>query len=340
MTKTIIDEVLDRPIRSIKRLPSLVSDNALRHSVGRRLNQAWYTRNGRWDYNKKGVHIFEEDWDNLVILDSCRFDFFKEAMKRHELPGELEYKISRGSQTPEWLNSNFAGEKLHDTVYVSASVVPYHVGVEDFDKGTTFQKKYSFNLDVHHLENLWESPPDDAIEVHNTTRVADYVIPADTTAEKAIEIAARYPNKRLIVHIVPPHLPYLGPTGQEIHQKSATPWQDTFTGDCSFATETLVEAYRENVDHAVSAAGYLIEQLRGKTVITADHGEFLFDRSSPIPVVEHLHPAKTYTEELVKVPWLVADSDHRKVIEAEEPRESSQLSSEGSQSQLEALGYI
>jgi len=340
MTENIVNEILRHPIKSTKRLPSLANDKALRHSVGRRLNQVWHTKNGKWDYNKRGVHIFEEDWDNLVILDSCRFDFFKEAMKQHNLPGELESRISRGSQTPEWLKANFAGEQLHDTVYISASVVPYHVGVEDFNEGTPFQRKYSFDLDVHYLKNLWEDPPEDAIEVRNTTRIADYVIPADTTAKKAIETAEKYPNKRLIVHIVPPHLPYLGPTGEKIHEKSATPWQDTFTSDCSFSTETLVKGYRENVDHAVSAVDGLIGQLRGKTVVTADHGEFLFDRSSPLPIVEYLHPAKTYTKELVKVPWLVVDSDQRKVIEAEEPKERARTSSESSHEQLKALGYV
>ena len=35
----------------------------------------------------------KEDWDNLVILDACRYDMFK---KLNTINGKLEYKISIG----------------------------------------------------------------------------------------------------------------------------------------------------------------------------------------------------------------------------------------------------
>lgn len=340
MSSTILDDIRHRPIYSLKRVPSLVTDKAFRHSVGRRLNQVWHTKNSTYQYNKDGVDIFEEDWDNLVILDSCRFDYFKEAKQTHNLPGRLEHRTSRGSQTPEWLKANFDGKTLHDTVYVSASVIPYHVGVENFQDGTPFQQKYSFKLDVHDLVNLWEDPPTEAIEVYNESRIADYVIPADVTANRAIKIQENYPNKRMIIHIVPPHLPYLGPTGEDIHKESATPWMDTYNGKHSFSYETLEQAYHENVDHAVSAAKQLISELVGKTVVTADHGEFLFDRSSPLPVMEYLHPAQTYVDELVKIPWLIVDSNERKSIEPDPPKNISGTDQSDSHKQLEALGYL
>jgi len=340
MSDTILDEVLHRPIHTLKRIPEIFTDKGFRHSVGRRLNQVWHTRNGSREYNHNGVDIFEEDWDNLVVLDSCRFDYFEEAKQRHGLPGRLEHRISRGSQTPEWLKANFENKTLHDTVYVSASVIPYHIGVEEFDAGTPFQKEYAFDLDVHDLVNIWEEPPDEAIEVHNKSRIADHIIPADVTAREAIDVQDRYPNKRLIVHIVPPHLPYIGPTGEEIHKESATPWMDTYHGERSFSTETLKQAYQENVDHAVAAANELLPKLNGKTVVTADHGEFLFDRSAPLPIIEYLHPSETYTDELVKVPWLVVESEERKSIESEVPEKVSGKSQSKSHKQLEALGYI
>lgn len=340
MANTIFENFLQQPFYALKRAPSIVTDKLFRHSVGRHLNQAWHTKNGSYDFNQDGIDIFEEDWDNLVILDSCRFDYFNEAKERFDLPGQLEHRISRGSQTPEWLKANFDGKSLHDTVYVTASVIPYHIGVEDFDEGTPFQKEYAFDLDVHDLENIWEDPPDEAIQVYNKNRIADYIIPADATARRAVKVGRQYPNKRLIVHIVPPHLPYIGPTGQEIHKKSATPWLDTFRGDCSLSTERLTQAYQENVDHAVSAVKNLIPELDGKTVISADHGEFLFDRSAPIPITEYLHPAKTYADQLVKVPWLVVDSEERKSVEAESPKDLSTVQRDKSHDQLEALGYL
>ncbi|XGI82753.1 hypothetical protein ACEU6E_05565 [Halorutilales archaeon Cl-col2-1] len=102
----------------------------------------------------------------------------------------------------------------------------------------------------------------------------------------------------------------------------------------------MTEAYWENVDRAVSATKELIPELEGKTVVSADHGELLHDRSSPIPIMEYMHPDRTYVSELVKVPWLVIDSDDRKSIQSESPTELPQSDESISQDQLEALGYL
>jgi hypothetical protein len=340
MSRTIFHDIASDPFGAIKKSPKIFTDKSFRHSVGRRLNQSYFTKLGRDDYNQSGIDIFDEDWDNFIILDSCRHDYFEDAKKSHKLPGELTTKISRGSQTPEWLKANFEGKTLHDTVYVSASIVPYHIGVEEFDDGTPFQKKYAFDLDIHELVNLWEDPPKEAKRVYDDSRIADYVIPADATADAALKVHEEYPNKRLIVHIVPPHLPYLGPTGEEIHQKSARPWRETFGGECTISLNMLEQAYQENVDHAVAATKTLLNEFRGKSVVTADHGEYLFDRSYPVPITEYLHPAKIYTEELVEVPWLVVDSDERKTIESEEPKMDQIETDVDSREQLEALGYL
>ncbi|MFC7028075.1 hypothetical protein ACFQH8_12520 [Halomicroarcula sp. GCM10025710] len=88
----------------------------------REVNRLYHTRLGRQTGNPRGIDIFEEDWDNLLILDACRYDMFEE---QHSLPGRLESRISKSSHTSEFLQSNFADRDLRDTVYVTASPMYY-----------------------------------------------------------------------------------------------------------------------------------------------------------------------------------------------------------------------
>jgi len=59
----------------------------------RHANRLYHRRFGRRECNEDGVDPFEADWDNLFILDACRYDMFE---RRAELPGRLERAESRG----------------------------------------------------------------------------------------------------------------------------------------------------------------------------------------------------------------------------------------------------
>lgn len=61
-----------------------------------------------------------EDWDNLVLLDACRYDQFE---RLNTISGVLENRISQGSSTFEFLTENIAGKKSHDTVYVTSNPI-------------------------------------------------------------------------------------------------------------------------------------------------------------------------------------------------------------------------
>lgn len=65
--------------------------------------------------NHEGFDVVEEDWDNLIVLDSCRYDAFE---KVNHIPGNLECKISKGTTTIQWLNRNFT-EYYDDIVYLT-----------------------------------------------------------------------------------------------------------------------------------------------------------------------------------------------------------------------------
>jgi hypothetical protein len=257
----------------------------------------------------------EHDWDNLLILDACRYDLFEEVFP-HE--GELDSVISRGSDTPEFLESNFVGRSFHDTVYVSANPQTERIGI-----GECF----------HAYVRLWESDWDE--DSHT-------VLP-EVVADRALEAAEQYPDKRLIVHFVQPHYPFLGETGQNIAHRTISGggiieddrghesvWRRLEAGEIE--EDTVRNAYRENLEIAIPAVQRLAESLAGKTVITSDHGN-AFGRFGI-----YGHPGRCYLECLTRVPWLELDAETRKEVTSEPPQDRVEPGSDVTE-RLEDLGY-
>jgi len=71
---------------------------------------------------ESGKDVMSADWDNLILLDACRYDFFAEE---NTIQGDLNRVISKGSRSWEFMKGNFVGRELHDTVYITANP---HVG--------------------------------------------------------------------------------------------------------------------------------------------------------------------------------------------------------------------
>ncbi|MFC7021038.1 MULTISPECIES: hypothetical protein [Haloarcula] len=284
----------------------------------REVNRLYHTRLGRQNGNPRGIDVFEEDWDNLLILDACRYDMFEE---QHSLPGTLESRISKSSHTSEFLQSNFADRDLRDTVYVTASPMYY-------------RNRDRLNARLHDVVNVWQD-----FGWHEEYRT---VLP-ETVREFAIDAAETYPDKRLVVHFLQPHYPFIGPTGRhhfDLDQLNFE-WDSALTGDLGISDEVLWAAFRENLDVALPHVEALMTELRGRTVVTADHGQMIGDRSAPLPVTDYGHPPGLYTEQLVKVPWLIYENGPRREITADAAAsEDADVSEEAVQDRLADLGYL
>jgi len=296
--------------------------SSLLNRFGYDLNKKYYTRLGTRDYNPAGIDVFEADWDTLVILDACRYDTFEELST---LPGTLEKRISRGSTTNEFMKANVAGRDLRNTVYVSATPA-----IEN-DKGSaTF----------HHIENVWQE--------HWNSELCT-VHPEDMV-EATERVIQNYPKKRVVVHFIQPHYPFIGPTGREFdyegyttaESEDRTPfWGRVGMGELDVSDSELQKAYEENLEITLPYVEQILETVRGKTVVTADHGEMINDRAWPIPHRVYGHPIALYTEELVHVPWLTHTNESRREIVAEDPVHEHQKSEqEIINERLEDLGYV
>jgi hypothetical protein len=286
----------------------------IRQLAAHHLNRLYYSLRNPEGYNADGIDVFAEDWDNLLILDACRYDSFAE---QSTLDGTLESRISRASATREWVHANFTDRQLHDVVYVSAN--PNYRKVAD-----------EIGAEVHAYVDVWR---DDTLVGEENT-----IVPPETVTEHALDAAETYPNKRLLVHYVQPHYPFIGPTGKEHFDPAAT--LKEVSRDLGRTGELLERAYRENVDIVLEEAERLLAELPGKTVVSSDHGELLGERLFPLPFRAYGHPMGIYMNELVKMPWLVHTSGERKEIVAEAPTERDKMDDEALEEQLRNLGYV
>lgn len=109
--------------------------------------------------------------------------------------------------------------------------------------------------------------------------------------------------------------------------------------DGDITKDELRQVYKETVDVALEHAEVLIEELDGKSVITADHGEMLAERACPLMHIRYGHPHDVSTRELRVVPWLEIESESHREIVSEPPTEDSDLSDDVVEERLEMLGY-
>lgn len=298
---------LDRLKRGIE-TPSL---------FGRELNRQFYTRLGRRSYNVNGIDVFAEDWDNLIILDACRFDMFAEQAA-DEFDGTLEHRISRGSSTIEWLRGNVEGREFYDAVYVTAN--------------PQYEWKFSDSSDFHAVHNVWDT---DAWDEDRHT------VPPDSMTDAVVEAAENYPEKRILAHYMQPHYPFLGPSSEEhFDKKSLAFWIDIMTGEQEISDDLLWSAFCETLDVSIPDIQCIVTKLDGKTVISSDHGQMVGERARPFPIREYGHPHNIYTSELVHIPWFVCEYETRRVITAEEPAVVEGKITSDVKERLRNFGYI
>ena len=239
----------------------------------------------------------EEDWDNLLILDACRYDLFE---NHHTLPGRLEKRLSKASSTVGFLQTNIHDHDLRDTVYVTAN-------------GQVFNFQDELDIQFHDVVPLYADGWDEELGT----------VPPDVVTDAAIEAQSDYPNKRLLVHFVQPHFPFIG-ADTEADKVRKTDGADPFwlrvsRGAVDMSADELWEAYRLTFEEMLPDVERLMTELNGRTVVTSDDGNMFGERAHPIPIREWGHPSGIYTRELVQVPWLVHESGSRKRIVPEEP---------------------
>ncbi|MCK4753323.1 MAG: hypothetical protein KAS75_07745 [Planctomycetes bacterium] len=303
------------------------------------------------------VKILDEQWDYLVVLDACRYDYFERMYKKFFDKGTLSKKISKASHTSEWLRSNF--REYVDLVYVSSNP---HINSNRAICGFS-AKQYFFKVyDIWHTH--WNKKLD--------------TVEPDILTEQAIKIVNRHHDKKAIIHYMQPHEPYL--TCKHLSSVSRYEVRDKqnpvfyFIYRClnrlmllfgikshlvrwrimrllrleipsqiyrivrSEGPEALKDYYEANLRCVLSSVKNLVGQLGGRIVITSDHGEMLGEKGL------YGHWPGANQPELREVPWLVIDKPKKDVdvsgeVEEQEP-EAPDATDEEIKEKLRHLGYL
>jgi len=284
------------------------------------------------DINLQPIH--ETDWDYLIILDACRYDYFKEFYKNYESlkRGKLEKKKSRGSHTPEWLINTFPEDYKY--TYVSAnpyinSRMPLHEIKGDRKYLFTPSEKFNKVIDVwltHWDEEKNTVPPNKMNEavldnkrkekpiLHYIQPHEPYLTSFDTNFEwdnklkiqgknqekaerpswfKILRKIGKKPFKKLSLEKQWKIKEFLG---IEIHNN----WYEDYK-KCRI--EERKKHYKETLKITLESIEKLINELEGKIVITADHGECFGEHGL------YGHPQGEDVPTLREIPWLVVDKE-------------------------------
>lgn len=297
-------------------------DRFLSHVVGR-----YYRRFRQPD----SIPLPDLDWDNLIILDACRYDLFAEVWTEFDLSGTLSTRRSLASVTPGFLRENFAGGEHHDTVYVTAN--PYV---------TTELPAETF----HAVDAVWRDGWDDNLQT----------VTPSTMTDRTLAALDRNPDKRLISHFIQPHEPFIGEPSLEYRDKwviresqlgndhpdrsDRTPSAFERLRDDDLNHSTVWAAYRSNLERALPHVARLLEALDGKTVVTADHGNAFGSFARPFPVRLYGHPPGIFIRPLTEVPYLEHTAGPRREITTEAPEATATDDQADVADRLKALGYL
>ncbi len=269
-------------------------------------------------HKNPGESIFSEEWEHLIIIDDCRFDTFEREFRRRQLPGKLLPKPSLGSWTGEFLIKNFPEERYEDIVFVTAN--PF---VDKYLKGK-----------FHAMVSVWKTGWNERYQT----------VPPGEVYRATVKAMERYPNKRLVVHFLQPHHPYFSLNFSDRTMKiirdsikEGSLRMDTVANEPinelylspiygKFHVRKLMWAYRENLRIVIPYVEMLLHRLRGKTIVTADHGELFGEpvtRLLPIRVYGH---GIGRNPNLIRVPWwVIEDVDRERLRPVKEIRKKIAL---------------
>lgn len=250
-----------------------------------------------WRYFLKLYKIFlpkpnfigEMSWDNLIVLDACRFDVFD---KFNDIPGKLTRIISAGTHTSEWLQKNFSGRDMGDVVYISANPLGSYY----------YLHKKIGNIPFYKIVEVWKAGWSEELNTVHPSAVN----------EATLDSLVSHPQKRRLIHYLQPHHPFIGNVkiigrgssrarDEMLRQKftKTNPHVWDMLRENMVSVDQVWRAYIANLKLVLNYVKRLLPNLAGRTCITSDHGNS-FGRFN----LFYGHPPGTYLPELLEVPWL------------------------------------
>lgn len=223
--------------------------------------------------------IQDENWDNLIILDACRHDLFEDVI------AQSNYRFSRASSSAGFISKNFGSGDWNDVIYISANP---HTNPDVFKNLTGRNIEDVFHEVFQVFESSWDN--------ENNTVMPEDVADAALTAKKL------FPNKKLIIHFMQPHYPFIGSddagAGFEDmldQEEGKDVWTKMASGEVK--KEDVISDYQKNLEIVWRHVKPMIDEIGGLSIITADHGNFIGEYGI------YGHPEGINAEPVRKVPF-------------------------------------
>lgn len=291
-----------------------------------------------------GKSVFTEEWDLLILLDSCRYDTLKEVSDEYDWIHKVDRKWSVGAQSAEWMLNTFDNKWINEirkTGYVTAN--PHSKTVfenrlkEDFrdsegSKNIRRLKRWG-DFDVVLPEELGlYDPVWSKADSRDGEGYGLYGSPRTVTNE-AIRVGREQNLDRLIVHYMPPHVPYVinaSKEGRDMYEYERNPWKYlNETGD----REPIRDAHLAMIRWVLEEVELLLDNIdRENVIISADHGDAFDEYGVRGHPTGTLHPSVRY------VPWAPTTATDRHTHTVDEKRTTEEEVS--AEERLEALGYL
>lgn len=242
--------------------------------------------------------IHNANWKWLIILDSCRYDYF-DKIYRDYLKGKLVKAESPQSCTQLWFVDIWEDKKHNDIIYFSAN--PF-INSKKFKKES---KWYEDDMEIKmepwiyfkDIIDIWDIGWNDEL---NT------VLPI-TVNEIVLGYMNKMKNKKGIIHYMQPHVPWIGRTRLETPEKLSR--EEYMKLAKKFSTKELEKAYEDNLHYVLENISEFVKKLEN-VVITSDHGEIL-DKDNNYENM--YHPCSVDCWELKEVPWFVVETNVDKI---------------------------
>lgn len=280
-----------------------------------------------------GTNVFDEEWDLLVVLDTCRYDALAELESEFDFLDDIGSIWSVGSSTREWTANTLTNanhEEIARTAYVCGNgrVKQTLVGVD------------VMQTDLANRVTDWDmvSPRDFAV----FDTVAGYapqdpfgglVIP-DAVTDRAISLARSRSPDRMVVHHIAPHNPYRVNAireNRDIFPREHRPFKYLKEGG---DRETVWESYLDDLRWVLGHVEVLLDNVDAeRVVITADHGD-LFGHMGL-----YSHPTGVPHPHLRRVPWAETTASDSGTYEPHFDPPDDLGIDDDLQAQLKQLGY-
>jgi hypothetical protein len=266
--------------------------------------------------------IHKRDWDVLLVIDACRYDYFKNMHKEFFGDiGKLEMAKSPATWTGAWMVEIFHNKPMKDAIFISSHKWINSKGPSD-EKVRIFSERLKYGKMIRQFDakdyfkdviDAWEFGYDEKIK-----GICPYVVTNETI--KAID---KNHNHRVITKYWQVHDPYMYYSKEQSVKKAGFENVYAFLGNLisdemithirrylgrspmnvfslyyiKYGKEGIIKGYVEDLKITLKCIKRIVDRYPDKNIaITSDHGEHMGEDG-------RFGHGGRLDKEIIEVPW-------------------------------------